>query len=85
MKTIQQDNRVDPKLDQNGAGDRADADSIQQQVVLGVVHESGVSHRRHLRRCSRCFCWCRVDHRHEQLVGVHEHGSSCAHEHTTHC
>ena len=76
---------VDPELDEDGASHRAHADRVEKEVVLRVVHETGVSDGSH-------FCGSgaglqnggidhgRMNHRHEQFVRVDEYSSCGADE-----
>ena len=80
---------VDPELDDDRAGDRADADRVQEEVVLRVVHQRRVGHGGHFRGGGARFQeggihHGRVDHDHEEIVGVDENGARGADEHAAH-
>mgnify|MGYP004473702873 CR=1 FL=1 len=78
---------VDPELDEDRASHRAHADRVEKEVVLRIVHETGVSDGSH-------FCGGgaglqdggidhgRMNHRHEQFVRMDEHSSRSADEDT---
>ena len=61
---------VDPEFDENRAGDGADADAVEKQIVPWIVHKGGVRHGGHLHRCVGGFGGGCVHHGHEELIGV---------------